>query len=382
MHVGFNLIFLVPGETGGMETYARELISALHEGFPEIELTAFVNREAAEHPGLLPAGVQTVTVPVRSRNRLEWARGEQFLLPRLAKRAGVDLVHSLGNTAPAYGRFRRVVTIHDLHYLVMPDSHFGLRGYGMRLLVPLAARTSHRVITISQTSAGDIAKHLRVPMQRLDVVPSGFGVTRSARMLSEAEVRTRFDLENRPLVLTLSAKRPHKNLLRLLGALALIPGAHRPVLCLPGYATPHETELRQEAVRLGIAKDTRFVGWATPDEVEGLFAAARVFVFPSLYEGFALPILEAMARGVPVCCSNRGAMLEIAGDAALTFDPESAEAIASAIDSLLADPARCAQLREAGLQRAATYTWARTARATRVSYLAAIGGVRRGTFVN
>jgi hypothetical protein len=132
-HIGLNLVYLVPGETGGMETYARELIAALASEAPELRLTAFVNREAGPD---WTASVPTVTVPVRASNRVDWVRGEQALLPRLASRAGVDLLHSLGSTAPAWGAFTRVSTIHDLHYRTAPEAHFGVRALGMR-----AART-------------------------------------------------------------------------------------------------------------------------------------------------------------------------------------------------------------------------------------------------
>src|SRR5438477_12153525 len=135
MHVGLNVVYLVPGYTGGNETYAEELIPALVAASARTRFTAFVNREAAEQPGrpwgeLIPA----VTVPVRARNRLEWVRGEQQLLPGLAARAGVQLVHSLASTAPAWGRYRRVVTIHDLAYRLTPEAHLGVMGLGMRVL--------------------------------------------------------------------------------------------------------------------------------------------------------------------------------------------------------------------------------------------------------
>ena len=142
MHVGLNLVFLVPGETGGMEVYARELIPELVLAAPNTRFTAFVNREAGAARGA-PWGdlIQAVTVPVLARNRIEWVRGEQQLLPRLATRAGVDLVHSLASTSPVWGRFRRVVTIHDLAYRLVPEAHLGLAGLGMRGTRP-ARRTS------------------------------------------------------------------------------------------------------------------------------------------------------------------------------------------------------------------------------------------------
>ncbi|MGH2941440.1 MAG: glycosyltransferase, partial [Solirubrobacteraceae bacterium] len=135
MHVGLNLVFLVPGEQGGMEVYARELLRALPAERPDLRLTAFVNREARAAGGEWDEFADVVEVPVLARSRLEWVRGEQQLLPGLARRAGVDLVHSLASTAPARGRLRRVVTIHDLLYRVVPDAHFGVLGLGMRVLI-------------------------------------------------------------------------------------------------------------------------------------------------------------------------------------------------------------------------------------------------------
>jgi len=162
-HVGLNLIFLVPDETGGMEIYARELIPALlAQAPPQMRFTAFINREAASAGGpwgeLLPA----VTVPVCARNRVQWVIGEQALLPRLARREGVDLVHSLGSTAPVRGRFRRVATVHDLIYARFPDAHPGLRDRGMGVLVPWAVRRSpsdadgNRPIEPASTAASSV----------------------------------------------------------------------------------------------------------------------------------------------------------------------------------------------------------------------------------
>ncbi len=383
MHVGLNLVFLVPGYTGGTETYAQELIPELVAAAPDVRFTAFVNREAAQERGrpwgeLIPA----VTVPVRARNRVEWVRGEQQLLPGLAAHAGVELLHSLANTAPAWGRFRRVVTIHDLAYRTAPEAHLGMLGLGMRVLVPLAARRSDRIITVSESTRGDLERLLRVPRDKVDVVPPGVGTGRRAPPLGEPELRAALDIgEQRSIVLCVAAKRPHKNLMRLLGALSLIPPDRRPVLVVPGYRTPHEDELRARAAELRIAGDVRFLGWVEPAELEGLYAAAACFVFPSLMEGFGLPVLEAMARGVPVACSRTGALREIAGDAALTFDPESEPAIAAAIERLLTDGAEADRLRAAGRERATHYTWAATAAGMLASYerAARMGGrTRRG----
>jgi glycosyltransferase involved in cell wall biosynthesis len=364
VHVGLNLIFLVPGETGGMEVAARELVPALARAAPEVRFTAFVGRDAAG----LDLGVDRVVLPLSASDRVQWVRGEQLVLPRAAARLGCDVVHSLASTAPGTGPFRRVATIHDLNYLMVPEAHFGVRALGMRVLVPLAARRSHRVITGSANTRDDLVGRLGVAPERIDVVPHGLGRPAVVAPTPPAELRRRLELGARRVLLCLSAKRPHKNLAALLDALARIPAERRPVAVLAGYRTPYEAELRRRAEELGVAADVRFPDWLPDADVEGLFGLADVFAYPSLYEGFGLPVLEAMARGVPVACSRGSSLTEVAGDAALLFDPGDVEDMRGAIERLLGDEAERERLRAAGRARAATFTWERTARLTLESY--------------
>ena len=372
MHVGLNLVFLVPGEQGGMEVYARELLRALPAARPDLRITAFVNREARAAGGEWDEFAEVVEVPVFARSRVQWVRGEQQLLPGLARRAGVDVLHSLASTAPARGRFRRVVTIHDLLYRVVPDAHFGILGLGMRVLIPAAAHRSHRVICDSLSTRADVRRYLRVPERKLDVVPLGVGTTFAGEPAPAAVLRERHALGERRVLLSVSAKRPHKNLVRLLEALAAIPRERRPVLVVPGYPTPYEATLRERAEQLGVTGDLRLLDWVSGSDLEGLYALAGAFVFPSLYEGFGLPVLEAMRRGVPVACSDRSSLPEVAGDAALLFDPDDAGAISAAIERVLGDPAEAERLRAAGRAQAARFTWAATAKATAECYERAV----------
>ncbi len=374
VHIGLNLVFLVPGETGGMEIYARELIpELLANAPPAMRFTAFVSREAARAEGapwgeLLPA----LTVPVHARSRAQWVLGEQAPLPLMAARAGVDLLHSLASTAPLWGRYRRVTTVHDLIYARFPAAHPGFRDRGMKVLVPAGVRRSDRVIAISQSTRADLIELLGVASERIDVVPNGVASVGCEPALPEEEVRERFDLGDRRVLLNLSAKRPHKNLAALIDALALIPPERRPLLVVPGYGTWHERELGERAQRAGVSEDIRLLGWISGPELEGLWALSQALVFPSLYEGFGLPVLEAMVRGVPVACSNSSSLPEVAGDAALLFDPLDERAIADAIERLLADRSFAAQLAQRGRVRAARFTWERTARLTLESYARAL----------
>jgi glycosyltransferase involved in cell wall biosynthesis len=377
MRIGLNLVFLVPGETGGMEVYARELIPRL-AAIEGLELTAFVNREAAEGDRGPWHDIAHETVPVKARNRLEWVRGEQQHLPRMAARAGCDLVHSLASTAPLRGPFVRVTTIHDLNYKLVPDAHFGLLRLGMGVLVPAAARRSHRIVVDAESTAVDVERHLHVGRDKVDVVPLGVSQELTVTATPEAALRARLELGDRPILLSVSAKRPHKNLMRLLDAHARIDPARRPMLVLPGYGTPHERELVERARELGSFEHVRFPHWVDQPDLEGLYAAATAFVFPSLYEGFGLPVLEAMRRGVPVACSDRSTLPEVAGDAALLFDPEDEGAIGAALTRLLDDDALRERLRGAGPSRATRFTWEATAAGTAAAYERAIADAGRG----
>jgi glycosyltransferase involved in cell wall biosynthesis len=344
IHVGLNLIFCVPGETGGMETAARQLIPVLAEQ-PDLGLTAFVNREAA---GTFD-GVDEVVVPVNATNRVEWVRGEQQLLPTLARRAGVHVIHSLGSTAPLWGAFRRVTTIHDLHYKLVPEAHFGIRDLGMRVLVPGAARRSHRIIAVSEATRDDLRRHLRVDLAKVDVVPHG--VTEPSQV----------DRRPERLVLCVGAKRPHKNAVAVVEALA---GTDLRLI-VTGYRTPYDDVLRERAAALDVALE--LPDWV--DDLDDLYARAGVVVVPSLYEGFGLPVLEAMVRGVPVVASNRSSLPEVAGDAALLVDPEDRGALRGAIERALQDGVT---LGAAGRERARQFSWERTAQLTVETYRRAL----------
>src|SRR2546423_13280784 len=366
-HVGLNLIFLVPGETGGMEVYARNLIEALGRVRPDLRLTAFVNRNAAAQPGPWHA-IECVTVPVDSRSRVKWVLAEQLLLPPMAGRARIDLLHSPANLAPALGRYTRVLTVHDLIHRTFPEAHAGVRARVLGVIMPLGIRRSHRVIADSRATRDDLIQLLGEPADRIDVVPLGLSEPHPERALPEAELRESLRLGDRTVALSLSAKRPHKNLIRLLDSLASIPPERRPVLVIPGYSTWHEQELADHARALGIEDDVRLLGWVREEEIEALYAASALFVFPSYYEGFGLPVLEAMQRGVPVACSNHTSLPEVAGGAALMFDPDRPDEIAAAMERLLSDGDEADRLRAAGYERARRFTWDETARLTAESY--------------
>jgi glycosyltransferase involved in cell wall biosynthesis len=352
--IALNLTYLDPGRTGGMEVVARALLPALMEAIPsDWELCAIMNRRAAESEGPwneLP--VKVIDVDIQSRPR--WAAAELTQVPVLARKVRADLVHSLGNIGPWASSMPRSVTVNDLIHHVLGPEDFRVRVLSQ--LVAGGARRAQRVIVAATQTRDDLVRLTSVDPSRVDVVPYGMSLPQ-VEPVPEAELRARFELGDRPLVLSPSARQPHKNLDRLIEAHALIPAADRPLLVLPGYATQQDDVLRRRTAELGLSDDVRWLGWIEQDELEGFYACSELLVFPSLYEGFGLPVLEAMQRGLPVATSDRGSLAEVAGDAALIFTPEDTAAIAGAISRLHGDASLRDRLRKLGKAQAAGYTW-------------------------
>jgi glycosyltransferase involved in cell wall biosynthesis len=371
--VGLNALHLVPGETGGSELYARRLIGAL--AALEARMVVFAANEAVASLAAEPwaESVEIVRVPVHARSRVRRVLAEQTLLRRAVGVSRIELLHNLFTTAPALPGVPQVTTILDVIYKRFPEAHGGALSYGMRLLVPLAARRSRRVLTLSQAAKDDIVRFLHVPADKVDVTYLGPAL-QEHETLSEDDVRRRLELGGAPIVLTVSAKRPHKNLERLFEAFSGVRTEPEPVLVVPGYATFHEPELRARADALGVSGRIRFTGWLEDDLLDGLYRAASCFVLPSLAEGFGLPVLEAMIRGTPVACSRIGPLEEVAGEAAIYFEPMATEDMARAIGSILVDADLRERLRGQGRERARLFSWEKTAAATLRSYERAIGG--------
>jgi glycosyltransferase involved in cell wall biosynthesis len=368
LKVGLNLLHLVPGNTGGSEIYARRLIPALLEASGDLELVAFASREGAPSLRGEPwtRSVSVIELPVRATSRARRVLAEQTLLPLAARRAGVDMLHNLFTTAPVLLRVPQVTTIHDLIYKRFPEAHAGPHSLGMSALVPLAARRSRRVIAVSRATRNDVVELLDVDPGKIDVIYEGPGSRPSADPEPEDALRRRYSLGDAPIVLSVSAHRPHKNIERLIDAMTRIEGSA--ILVIPGYATRWEEDLRAHARRVGASERVRFLGWISDRELEGLYQAAICLAFPSLAEGFGLPVLEAMMCGLPVACSDAASLPEIAGEAALYFDPLDTGAIAEAVATLLRDADLRERLAAAGRERAAGFTWPRAAAETVVCY--------------
>jgi glycosyltransferase involved in cell wall biosynthesis len=342
-------------------------VPALLAARDDLRLTVFAGAEA--YPSLLAeawAGdVTIVRIPVRARSRARRVLAEQTVLAPAARRARIDVLHNTLNTAPLLAGVPQVTTIHDVIYKRFPETA-GRLNAGVALLVPLAARRSQLVLTDSEASRNDIVELLGVDSRRVAVAPLGPGLPEPDEPLEDIAVRDTFGLGEKPIVLTVAAKRPHKNLARLLEAFERLETDAS--LLIPGFETQFEVGLKQQA-----GKRVRFLGWVDDSALDGLYRAAACFVLPSLAEGFGLPVLESMTRGTPVACSNIAPLREVAAEAALYFDPHDSASIARSIESLLAEAELRAQLSAAGLERGRLFTWSRTAELTLSCYERTLG---------
>lgn len=375
MRVALNALHLVPRETGGLETYARRLLPALvAAGRGEIELVVLASREGAPSLRAEPWAreAEVVEVPVDARSRARRVLAEQTLLPLAVRRARADLLHNLFNTAPALPPVPQVTTVHDLIYRRRATARPTVMNLGESVVMPIAVRRSRRIIAISRASRNDLVELLRADPERVDVVLNGPGRGEVPAPVPAVEVRDRFGIGERPFVLTVSAKLPHKNVDRLIEAVAGMDGDGAPVLLVPGYETRLEGALRELVESRGAAERIRFAGWVDDATLDGLYRACDAFVFPSLAEGFGAPVLEAMERGVPTACSNTTSLPEVAGDAALLFDPTDTAAIAATVERMLSDESLRERLRRAGPEQARRFSWERTAAGTIATYRRAL----------
>jgi glycosyltransferase involved in cell wall biosynthesis len=360
--IALDLLYLAPGATGGMEVYARALVPRLVAAWPEARFVVFAGQELAAEWRARPwhRALRLVELPVSSATRVRRTVAEQTLLAGAIGRHDIDLVHSLANTTPLLAPAPAVLTVHDLIHRRFPEAHAGLLSHGVELLVSLAARRARRIVAVSQATAGDLRDLLDVPADKVDVVPSGPGVDPVGAPTPEPELRARLGLGDGPLVLSPSARRPHKNLARLLDAMRSVDAT----LVVPGYPTVFDGDL---SARAGTARVV-FCGWVSAADLEGLYRAATCVALPSLAEGFGLPVLEAMRRGVPVACADATALPEVAGDAALLFDPLDTGAIAEALQRLVTDAGLRRELAAAGRARAERFSWDAAAAGTVATY--------------
>jgi glycosyltransferase involved in cell wall biosynthesis len=365
MKIGINALYLIPGRVGGSEIYLRRLISALARIDRENEYVVFTNRE---NRGTFELGDNFTEhhCPVRGLIRPHRIAWEQLVLPWRARQHRLDILHSPGFVAPLFAPCPSVITVLDLIYLEFPQTFPFLARQWMRFLVRHSARRARAVITLSRYSRDEILWALDVPHWKIRAIYLGGGEERAAPAAAgEAkEVLEKHGITS-PYLLTVAASHPHKNLVRLLEAYYRLEEKDRCQLVVLGVRhNRYGGRLLRTVERLDLAGRVVFTGWVPEREKEIIYTRAACMVFPSLLEGFGLPVLESMRYGVPVACSDLPSLAEVAGEAACLFDPYSADSIVTAIRGCLFDRGLRERLIEKGRAHAAHFTWEETARQT------------------
>lgn len=360
--------------TTGTGQMVRQLVPALLEADESLEIVLVLPSWAVDQVTTLSPRVQVVaTLCHRSHIGKVWF--EQFTFPRRCAQLGVDLVHIPYFAPPLQPLQRTLVTIHDLIPLVLPAYRGGPLVRLYTALVATAAHRAHLILTDSQASRHDILKHLRVPDNQVRVVY--LAAAPYYRPVSDTAVlhfvRQKYRLPER-FVLWLSSFDARKNAVTLLHAYTWVVHALGDAypLVMAGNLPTRNTSLfpdpRRIATELDIAAAVLYPGFIAEEDKPAVYSAAIAFVYPSRYEGFGLPVLEAMACGTPVVTSNVSSLPELAGDAAFQVPPDDTRSMAAAIIALCVDETLREEMRRRGLTRASTFTWQHTASTTLDAY--------------
>jgi len=310
--------------------------------------------------------VDVVDVPISP-----FSLRQQWSLPRRLRQLGASVYHSPFYLMPLRPGVASVVTIHDLIPLCRADALPPLQRSLFRLAIRQAVRAARQVIAVSDATARDLARVFRLPAERVTVIAEAPDPCfRPQPAEAVAAVRRHFGLPE-PYALYFGSNKPHKNLVRLVEAWARVR-PDRPCLVIAGLWDGRYPDAQRRAHALGLGTAVRFLGPVDEGSVPALYSGATLFVFPSVYEGFGLPVLEAMASGVPVACAHGSSLTEVTGDAAVLFDPSDVDAIAHAIQDILSDARRRGEFAQRGLARAAQFSWEAAARFTLATYRRAL----------
>jgi len=352
IRIGINALYLIPGGVGGTEIYLRELLAALAALDQANEYLVFTNLETQSDLVPKQANFHWKQQAVHARFRPARILWEQVVLPFEAARYGLDVLLNPGFTAPLLATCRQVTVFHDLQHKRHPEYFRWFDLPFWRFLLWAAAHRSHRLIAVSEATRADLLHYYRFSKERIAVIPHG--VEPAFSRLDRAHTES--------YLLCVSTLHPHKNLPRLIRAYGRKQRDFR--LILAGLRGFHTVSVERLVEEMGLRESVQITGWIPREELYSLFARARSFVYPSLFEGFGMPVLEAMAAGIPVACSDIPPLHEVAGDAALFFNQLDEDAIAVAMERLMADASLRERLAHAGRERAREFTWQRAAEQT------------------
>lgn len=365
MRVGLDGFPLASSRTG-VGHYTFELAHALallapDDSFELISPLPFDQAILAQLAHDCPANLATVN-PRATMSRRWWAMG----LPLYLRRTSLDLFHGTNYDVPLWNRRRSVATIHDLSILLYPQNHEEHLVRRARRRLPLMARAATMVITPSESVKREVCDYLHTKPDKVAVTPEAPRRTfRPLPYYETLEIRKRLGVEEE-FILFVGTIEPRKNLLTLVRAFdeVLRHSSISPQLVIAGGEGWLMEEFFSFVEKSGARERLRFTGYIEDQELRALYSSCRICVYPSLYEGFGLPLLEAMACGAPVVTSNVSAIVETVGEAACLVDPLDVTALARTLLELWNDDSRRRQLADAGQRRASTFSWERTARLT------------------
>lgn len=372
MRIGINLLYLIPGVVGGTETYAAGLLRGLALLNKADDFFIFTNRQSATWPLPDDGHFARISCPVSAtRPPLRHAL-EQALLPAYAARLRLDVLHSLGYVTPLLARCASVVTIPDLNCFALEREMGRVRARILRALIGLSARSARSIITLSEFSKSEISRRLSVSPDRLFVTylaprPGQEEHGPRAHPSDQVEVA-----RQRPYMIAFSSRSPHKNIALLVRAFGL---ARERSSVTHDLVIVGNTPIGWNGAFDSAGEIPAWVtltGYLRNDVLDATLQGADALLFPSLYEGFGLPVVEAMAMGVSVLCSNRACLPEVAGGAALLCDASSVDDVSCGISQLALDRGLRSRLREQGLRRARRFSWESTARETLKAYECAL----------
>lgn len=356
----------------GIGTYVRNLLKALVRLDTDTEYVLLCR--SADVPFVRALGPRCTPLPVDAGN---YSVQELVDIPRALGRARPDLFHAPHYVVSPFVWHRYVVTIHDCIHLRFPEYLPNrLAPTYARVMMRQAGRRAARVLTVSEASKQDILHYLRLPAEKVEVIPNALdeGLAAAPPEAALARIRERYQLDA-PFILYAGNIKPHKNVDRLIEAYSILRrrGVTDVQLLIIGDNVSKAPELRRLVHRFQLHQHVRFLGFVSDEMLAALYRLTRVFVFPSIYEGFGLPPLEAMAAGAPVITSNVSSLPEVVGDAAVLVDPFDAGAIADALARVLGDEALRADLIARGRARIQQFSWHSAARHTHAAYEAALG---------
>lgn len=355
------------GARGGTETYAREICQRLPDASPDSSFVALTGRAGASRVReFFPGAVRVV--PWVGADRVSWAAGEVLTVNAIAHRLKADLLWNPANFGPIRAGTARVTTVHDVIY------HHALDAGGVQaiartsaLLMTQTARTADHIITGSHTAATELEQRMGIMGAKVHVIPHG--TSAPLPVDNPWAVLTPLGIpRDRPLVLSTGNRLLHKNFAGLLAAVATIPADERPLTVITGGG--ENDPLHETVAHHGLQADVVLPGWVTSTQLEALYAAASVYACPSLSEGFGLPVLDAMRRGVHVVANDVDVLREVGGPIATYADATNPTDYGGALRSALASPH--ADRAQAGRERAALFTWDRSAAATAAVFATAL----------